>query len=301
MLMTSPMHDPLRPARAEAASAWASRVRAERAQVERLREVEDPADFYAPMARHFGQHPERTDDPSAEAVLALARRDETWLDIGAGGGRYALPLALRVARVHAIEPSPSMLAVLRAGMTEHAIDNIDVIARRWPLGADAPVADVVLLAHLGYDVEDFDAWLDAAERSVSRCCVVVMRAGDSTSAGHVLWYEIHGEPRVPYPTLRELLVLLLARGTLPEVTLAERHGWGYASRDELLEASRRQLWLRPGSAKDRRLQQLLQERAVERGGSWSLDPRPTCDGIVTWTVAAEAGVGNGLDAAPELS
>ena len=283
--MTSPTHDPLRPARSEAAAAWASRVRAERAQVERLREVEDPADFYAPMARHFGQHPERTDDPSAEAVLALARRDETWLDIGAGGGRYALPLALRVARVYAVEPSPSMRAVLRAGMTEHAIDNIDVIARRWPLGADAPAADVALLAHLGYDVEDFDTWLDAAEESASRRCVVVMRAGDSTSAGHVLWNEIHGEPRVPYPTLRELLVLLLARGALPEVMLAQRQGWGYASRDELLEASRRQLWLRPGSAKDRHLQQLLQERAVERGGSWSLDPRPTCDGIVTWTVA----------------
>ncbi|MFO7531381.1 MAG: methyltransferase domain-containing protein [Candidatus Limnocylindrales bacterium] len=299
--MTSPTHDPLRPARSEAAAAWASRVRAERAQVERLREVEDPADFYAPMAQHFGQHPERTDDPSAEAVLALARRDETWLDIGAGGGRYALPLALRVARVYAVEPSPSMRAVLRAGMTEHAIENIDVIARRWPLGADAPAADVALLAHLGYDVEDFDTWLDAAEESASRRCVVVMRAGDSTSAGHVLWNEIHGEPRVPYPTLRELLVLLLARGALPEVMLAQRHGWGYASRDELLEASRRQLWLRPGSAKDRHLQQLLQERAVERGGSWSLDPRPTCDGIVTWTVAPGAEGRNGLDAALALS
>ncbi|HSM33730.1 MAG TPA: methyltransferase domain-containing protein [Anaerolineae bacterium] len=299
--MTSPTHDPLRPARSEAAAAWASRVRAERAQVERLREVEDPADFYAPMARHFGQHPERTDDPSAEAVLALARSDETWLDIGAGGGRYALPLALRVARVHAVEPSPSMRAVLRAGMTEHAIDNIDVIARRWPLGADAPAANVALLAHLGYDVEDFDTWLDAAEESASRRCVVVMRAGDSTSAGHVLWHEIHGERRVPYPTLRELLVLLLARGALPEVMLAQRQGWGYASRDELLEASRRQLWLRPGSAKDRHLQQLLQERAVERGGSWSLDPRPTCDGIVTWNVAPGAEGRNGLDAALALS
>jgi SAM-dependent methyltransferase len=299
--MTSPTHDPLRPARSEAAAAWASRVRAERAQVERLREVEDPADFYAPMARHFGQHPERTDDPSAEAVLALARRDETWLDIGAGGGRYALPLALRVARVYAVEPSPSMRAVLRAGMTEHAIDNIDVIVRRWPLGADAPAADVALLAHLGYDVEDFDTWLDAAEESASRRCVVVMRAGDSTSAGHVLWNEIHGEPRVPYPTLRELLVLLLARGALPEVMLAQRHGWGYASRDELLEASRRQLWLRPGSAKDRLLQQLLQERAVERGGSWSLDPRPTCDGIVAWTVAPGAEGRNDLDDALSLS
>lgn len=304
--MAMPTRDPLRPTRAEAAAAWAARVQAEHAQVERLREVQDPVDFYAPMAGHFGQDPRRTDDPSLDALLAGAHAGETWLDIGAGGGRYALPLALRVARVLAIEPSPSMLAVLRRGMSEHGIHNIDVSAARWPPAADpsmaadlptgaerSPVAglgavDVALLAHVGYDVEDFDAWLDAAEAAASRRCVVVMRADAGASAGHLLWHEIHGEPRVPYPMLPELLVLLLARGAVPEVRLTERSEWGYASREELVEASRRQLWLRPGSGKDRRLAQLLAGRAVEREGSWWLDaPRPL-DGVVSWPVAAPA-------------
>jgi SAM-dependent methyltransferase len=286
--MAMPLRDPLRPARAEAAAAWAARVRAEHAQVERLREAQDPVDFYAPMARRFGQDPRRTDDPSVDALLALARSDDTWLDIGAGGGRYALPLALRVARVHVVEPSPSMLEVLREGMAEHGIDNVDVSPGRWPLES-VPAADVVLLAHLGYDVEDFDAWLDAAERVARRCCVVVMRADAAGTAGHPLWHEIHGEPRVPYPMLGELLVLLLARGAVPEVTLTERRDWGYGSRDELLEVSRRQLWLRPGSAKDRRLQQLLAARAVQHDGSWWLEPRRMLDGVVTWTPPAHGG------------
>lgn len=286
--MAMPMRDPLRPTRAEAAAAWAARVQAEHAQVERLREAQDPADFYAPMARRFGQDPRRTDDPSVDVLLALARSDDTWLDIGAGGGRYALPLALKVARLQVIEPSPSMLAVLRAGMAEHGIDNIEVSPGRWPLEV-APAADVALLAHLGYDVEDFDAWLDAVEGAASRRCVVVMRAETGGAAGHPLWREIHGEPRVPYPMLGELLVLLLARGAVPEVTLTERRDWGYASRDELLEVARRQLWLRPGSDKDRRLQQLLAARAVERDGSWWLEPRRMLDGVVTWAPSASGG------------
>jgi SAM-dependent methyltransferase len=290
--MAMPTRDPLRPTRAEAAAAWAARVQAEHAQVERLREVKDPDDFYAPMAEHFGQDPRRDDDPALDALLAGAHEDERWLDIGAGGGRYALPLALRVAWVHAVEPSPSMLAVLRRGMAEHGIHNIDVSAGRWPPAADRPMAadlppvDVALLAHVGYDVEDFDGWLDAAEAIAGRRCVVVMRADAGASAGHLLWHEIHGEPRVPYPMLPELLVLLLARGAVPEVRLTERREWGYASREELMEASRRQLWLRPGSSKDRRLAQLLAGRAVEREGSWWLDAPHPLDGIVSWPVPA---------------
>ena len=34
-----------------------------------------------------------------DILLSLARPGETWLDIGAGAGRYALPLALHVREV----------------------------------------------------------------------------------------------------------------------------------------------------------------------------------------------------------
>ncbi len=257
-------------------------MRAERAQVERLREVGDPSDFYAPMARRFGQDPRRTDDPSLDALLALAGPGQRWLDIGAGGGRYALPLALKVSRVHAIDPSASMLDVLRAGMHEHAIRNVEITAARWPLAEGPVAADVVLMAHIGYDIEEFSAFMDAAELAASERCVAVMRASDGTSPGQLLWSEIHAEPRVPYPTLGELLVLLTARDVAPEVTLVDRAGWGYETRDELLEAARRQLWLRPGSEKDRRLRQLLDAQAVEVEGGWSLPSPATQDGIVTW-------------------
>ncbi len=240
------------------------------------------------MAARFGQDPFRRDDPSLDAVLALASPGQRWLDLGAGGGRYALPLALRVARVHAVEPSASMLEVLRAGMAAHGIDNIDITAARWPVPGGVPMADVALMAHIGYDIEDFAGFLDAAEAAVSERCVVVMRASEGSGPGQLLWQVIHGEPRVPYPTLGELLVLLTARGAVPEVRLIQRPGWGYPTFEELVEASRRQLWLRPGSSKDRRLWQLLRSRAVEEESGWVLPTPPMEDGVATWAVRSAA-------------
>ena len=275
--------DLLRPTADEAAEAWAARVRAGREQIERLREIDEPPDFYGPMAQRFAQDPRRVDDPALEALRRLARPEATWLDIGAGGGRYSLPLASAVRRMHAVEPSPSMLQVLRDGMRTYGIEGIEVHPGAWPGAGGKVRADVALMAHVGYDIEPFGAFLDAAEAAASRC-VVIMRTSSGVRASHLLWPEVHGESRVAYPMLPELLVLLVARGRVPAITLVERGAWGDPSPQALLASMRRMLWLRPGSDKDRHLQALIEERASEREGGWELDWTPMQDGVVTWSV-----------------
>ena len=267
---------------AAAAESWAARVRAGREQIERVREVDEPADFYGPMAQRFASDPHRTDDAALEVLRSLARPHDTWLDIGAGGGRYALPLSLVVRRVIALEPSAAMLGVLRAGIAEHGLENVDVVEDEWPSRLVVQ-ADVALMAHVGYDIEAFGVFLDAAEQS-SRRCVVIMRTGGASRINAVLFPDIHGEPRSAYPMLPELIELLAARDTEAEVTLVERGAWGFASQEQLLEAGRRSLYLRTGSARDRRLQRLVVERATERDGRWDIDWTPMQDGVVTWEV-----------------
>jgi SAM-dependent methyltransferase len=272
--------DPLRPTAEAAAVAWASRVLAGRDQVERLSEVDAASDFYGPMARRFGRDPHRSDDLQLDVLRSLARAGETWLDIGAGGGRYALPLALIVERVIAVEPSPSMLDVLRDGLEQHGIGNVEAVEARWPI-EPAPRAEVALMAHVGYDIEDFPVFLDAAEAAADRC-VVIMRSSATKRASHAFWPIVHGEARVPYPMLPELLTLLVARGTVPEVTLVERGTWGYGDREQLLAGARQALGLRAGSEKDQLLAQAVEERAVERDGEWEAGWTPLHDGIVSW-------------------
>jgi ubiquinone/menaquinone biosynthesis C-methylase UbiE len=274
------MTDALRPSEQEALDAWAARVRANREQVEHYRESSQ-ADFYAPIAGMFRADPRRTDDAALDALRALVQPDDVVLDIGAGGGRIALPLALLCREVIALDPSPGMLDVLRAGIAEHGITNIRVETGRWPV--DGLSGDVSLISHLGYDVEHIGPFLDAMERATRRLCVAVLLEQPPPSEADRLWPLVHGVERAALPSLPEFLSLLLARGKLFEVRLVERAAQSYPQREVLLAWLRGQLWTSQDSARDRQLQRLLDERAEERDGRVALSWQPVRVGVVTWS------------------
>ncbi len=276
--------DALRPSVADASAAWADRVRGDREQVERLREAADPTDFYAPVADRFRLDPQRTDDPTLEVLRSLVVPEEIWLDVGSGGGRFALPLALLAREVICVETSPAMIAVLEEGVREHGISNIRIVPERWPRPDTAVRAqvDVALLAHIGSDIEEFGQFLDTVESVARQRCVAVMGEGAMTTVATMFWEPVHGEPRVALPALPELVTLLFARGRIPEIRLVDRSPPTFESMDELLTMARRQLWVRSGSAKDARLGELVEARAEERGGRFALEWTPTRIGIVVW-------------------
>ena len=117
-------------------ASWGARVRANREQVDRIREVPDGQDFYAPVRSLFRADPTRTDDPLLAALLALVRPGDTWLDVGAGAGRFALPLARALdpsgGSVVALDVSPSMLEALEEIAEDYAIENVRTVESRWP-------------------------------------------------------------------------------------------------------------------------------------------------------------------------
>jgi SAM-dependent methyltransferase len=271
--------DVLRPSAEAALSAWAARVRANREQVDQFREA-TPRDFYAPIAGMFRADPRRSDDPALEALRKLVHADDAVLDIGAGGGRLALPLALVARRVVAIEPSEGMLRVLRESIAEYSVSNIEVVDSRWP--SDITQSDVALISHLGYDVEDIGPFLDAMESAARRLCVAVLLEQPPPTEADRLWPAIHGVERAALPALPEFLALLLARGRLFELQLVERPPQNYAHPDHMLAWLRQQLWTKPDGEKDVALQQVLRDSLLERDGQYALSRSPVRVGIVTW-------------------
>jgi len=282
-----PLHDALSPSATDALRAWRDRVRGNREQAERVREGTGEGDFYAAVASDFRADPRRSDDPALDVLRGLVRPGESWLDIGAGGGRYALPIALLAGKVTAVEPSEGMQGVLRSGMAEHGISNVEVVPARWPMHA-APVADVALIAHVGYDIEEIGPFLDAMETAARRLCVAVLVTPSPPRPAEPFWPPIHGETRVPLPALAEFLALILARGRLFEVRLAERQPLAHPTPDGPLRWLRQQLFVGPDTAKGRKLEALAREAIRERDGRWAVSWDPVALGIVTWRPRPDA-------------
>jgi len=268
--------------------AWAERVRANRDQVDKVREVPD-RDFYAPVSSLFVADPRRTGEEALDALLDLAEPEERWLDIGAGAGRYALPLAAHVAEVIAVEPSVSMRNALRTGKEEHGIDNLRIVAGAWPAAlaglGKPPVAEVALIAHVGYDIEEIGPFIDAMERAASRMCVAMLTDQSPASVADPFWPIVHGVDRVPLPAMPELVELLRAKGRSTEIRRVERPSRTFDSFEGLATFVRRQLWIDENGDKEIRFRAALAEMSHERDDDgWTLATPPVGQvGVLTWS------------------
>jgi SAM-dependent methyltransferase len=118
--------------------------------------------------------------PVCDAVLeilgALLQPGDTVLDVGAGTGRYALPLARVARRVTALDPSQAMLAQLREKMEAQDVPNIDFLESTLEDAELAP-HDLVLAAWSLYRQRDILASLHKLVQTARRALVIV--DGDS--------------------------------------------------------------------------------------------------------------------------
>ena len=271
----------LRPTPRAALDDWRALVVANNEQVERTRERVDGDDFYRGVASFFRADPTRSDDPTLQALRAMAHSDETWLDVGAGGGRYALGMADFVRRLIAVEPSEGMREVFEAVRAEYGIENVELIGKRWPFDG-APEVDVVMFTHVSYDIAEIGPFLDAVEGSARRLCVCALLERSPGSAFAELWEGVHGEPPALLPGLPEFVALLMARGVIPEVAVVGERPFRFDSAGEAEQAARRRLWVNEGTDKHERIKALLPDllRTLEDGGLAVGDALTV--GVVSW-------------------
>lgn len=271
--------NPLRPSEAEAAAAWAALVDADAEQVARVREPEPPRDFYAATAARF--RPGRRDSVELPVIERYVRPGDVFLDIGAGGGRFAVPVGERVARVLAVEPSEAMRGVLAASAADARRTNIEVFDTRWPDPAWTEAADVSVAAHSMYDIREILPFLDAMERHTRRTCITVFGERARGAQMAPLFEAVHGEPLATLPSLREFVAVLAARGRRFEVATVEGDRPSVLPLEDAAALARRLLWLAPGSPKEQRMRALLQEWWGTPDGI-AMPPGRRWVGIVTW-------------------
>ena len=140
----------------------------------------------------------RDERSATEQELAIlgVQPGETVLDMGAGTGRLAVPVARTAAHVTALDPSEGMLAILRERMAAEGLTNYSCLRKRWEdatIGRDVEPHDIVVAAFsLGF--YDLAAALEKLDAAARRAVYIFWHAGEWRNPGEMALYRtVFGE------------------------------------------------------------------------------------------------------------
>lgn len=260
-------------------------VREEMEQAEAKRASADkPADFWQSLAKHFRPPAEPEEDPVVDRLAELAGPDGRVIDVGAGGGRVALPLARHCREVVAVEPSPSMRKILDEAIAQQGVKNVSVVAAGWE-EAEVDPADLVFASHVTYGIQQIEPFLRKLDAKATRHAALVAMTDPPQFPLEPFWRYVHGEERLKLPCRDELLEVLRELGVEPEIIpLPPIPPRPLGPRDEALDTLRFRLVVSPGTPEDDRLQQAIATLAEERDGYlYPKDAKPHARQIIRWT------------------
>lgn len=161
------------------------------------------------------------------------------LDIGAGPGTLAIPLAPRVREITAVEPGVGMVAVLQERAAREGISNITCVQKTWEdvdLARDLTAPYDIVIASLSLTMEDIQAALlkmDAAARgSVHLFWFADMPFWEKMYAD--LMEPLHGRPYYSGPKADCLFNVLYQMGIYANVEMLPlSKEYRFASREEM--------------------------------------------------------------------
>lgn len=226
--------------------------------------------------------------PPLEQIIPFVDADTTVLDVGAGWGRYAVPLARVARRVVAVEPSPALAAILRENAAVAQVDpaRLTLVASAWE-EAEVEPADVVLCANVLAPLADVAPFLAKLDRHTVRRCYVIFRATALDAPLVALWRDIHG---VPYPretTHADAYAVLTELGIAANVAIqpAPFSGWQFDSPDAAARLARDRLWLGPAGQDPRAdalLEDWLRATLVPDGDRWRVPAPAPRQALIWW-------------------
>jgi len=164
------------------------------------------------------------------------------LDIGAGPGTLAIPLAQKAAHVTAVEPAEGMCSVMQEKMAEFGTSNINIVQKRWEdvdLERDLEGPYDVVIASFSLGMHDIRAAIDKMVQASSRFIYLYHFAGLTSwdRQWQKLWPKLHGREYRPGPKSDVLYNVLYQMGIYPHIrTFRLEHNQAYSSLDEALSA-----------------------------------------------------------------
>ncbi len=197
------------------------------------------------------------------------------LDIGAGPGTLAVPLAKSVSQVTAVEPSPGMMTVLDENISHDKISNISCLQKRWEeVNADSELSapfDAVIAA-FSLDMPDIRKAVQEMVRVCKGRIYLYWFAGVPTWTSNyaALWPVLHGKPYHPSPKSRVLIGVLKQMGIDPAIEfLPITFPIRFQSLDEAFEEISPEFYVRTDPQREI-LMRFLERILVREGDSFVL-------------------------------
>lgn len=181
------------------------------------------------------------DDRVRTTIAALGiTRGSRVLDIGAGPGTLAIPLAPHVKEITAVEPGAGMVEILKVHAERDGIHNITCVQKTWeevdPSGDLAGPYDIVIasLSLTMHDIREALAKMDATcSGSVHLFWFVDLPFWEKMYAD--LWEPLHGSPYYAGPKADCLFGVLYQMGIYPDVTMLPlSKEYRFGNREEML-------------------------------------------------------------------
>jgi SAM-dependent methyltransferase len=212
----------------------------------------------------------------AEVAAPALGPGSTVLDVGAGAGAASLGLVPAGGHLHAVDSQPSMLRALEVDARSRGVQ-VTTYDGAWPdLAPVVPVCDVVVCAHVLYNVADLMPFVTALTTHARDLVVVELTGTHPLVRLGAMWEAVHHQPRPSGPTAELALAVLHQGGLEPDVREQViqplvRTG---ALLDAWVDFTRRQLCLPP----DRRpeVEELIRRHP----------PRPRRSVVLSWPGSA---------------
>ena len=206
------------------------------------------------------------DDPLMQFVLGRLQPGDTVLDIGAGIGRWSIPMAMVCKRITALDALPGMLDIIRENADADGVDNIETALGDWAT-VDLEPHDYTLSSHAAYVSPDIVAYARKMERLSRKACYMVMRVPRHDGVVGELFRRIHGSWH-DSPNFIVGYNALLQAGINAHVVMEESgRRWHNDTLEDALDRAKRHMHLH-SDEHDGMILDTLKERLALRDGEY---------------------------------
>ncbi len=217
------------------------------------------------------------------------RADSSVLDIGAGPGTLAVPIARHAARVTAVEPAVGMAEVMREYAAGEGVSNLRIVQKRWE--EIDPAADLdgpydIVLASYSLGMPDIRTAIETMCEVSTGWVYLFWFAGTTAweQAMVDLWPGLHGEEFRSGPKVNVLYNVLYSMGIYPDVEAVRmEHTRRFPSIDAAVDEFREQYRI-TSPAQEELLREYLATTLLQEEGDGYLHSGATTRVRLWWEV-----------------